>query len=200
LRSENNLEEFAVDYPERISTNVILAAELLRIQVNQDLNSSDLERQNDAIYESDHSHTDHKKDLNLHGVFLHILGDFLGSVGVVVSTICVLSFDNKWTIYIDPLMSLFITAIIVYSSLPLVKSASYILLQGAPESICVDALKRDILTIPRVLDVHELHVWQLSDTQSIASVHIRISTALLASNEYMELAVQIKKKLHVKYN
>ena len=102
----------------------------------------------------------------------------------------------------DPAVSFIITMIIVKSTIPLVKSATFILLQGTPSSVSVELLRKDILRLKGVQDVHELHVWQLSNTQTIASVHVVVpqpsGTGAMPQMEdwYMDLAARIKKLLH----
>ncbi|KAI8898281.1 cation efflux protein [Globomyces pollinis-pini] len=144
-----------------------------------------------------HSHAHH--DMNMHGVFLHILGDLLASLGVIVSALIMIYVEGSWTTYVDPAISLVITLIIIKSTVPLVKSASYILLQATPRAVSVEKLRRDILKIKGVLGVHELHVWQLSDNQTIASVHVIVPKAKeepVDGDQYMKLAAAIKDRLH----
>jgi zinc transporter 1 len=82
------------------------------------------------------------------GVFLHVLGDALGNVGVIATALFIWLTDFSWRFYADPVISLVITAIIFSSALPLVKSASLILLQGVPSGISIDDVKEDILQVP----------------------------------------------------
>lgn len=88
-----------------------------------------------------HSH----QNLNMRGVFLHVLGDALGNVGVIATALFIWLTDFSWRYYSDPVISLVITGIIFSSALPLVKSASLILLQGVPRGISLDDVKEDIL-------------------------------------------------------
>jgi zinc transporter 1 len=202
LQVDHDSDDEEIDHPVALGVNVIRVANLM-MKSQSDIEKLQTKRQNqwnvvESIPLPEHIEQKPKRDLNMHGVFLHILGDFLGSVGVCVSTLFVLFIDQEWTIYVDPLTSLFITTIIVFSSIPLIKSASYILLQGAPSSISVEVLKQDIRKIPGVVDVHELHVWTLSDSQTVASVHVLVgNTVGDVGSRYMNLAVEIKKKLHV---
>jgi len=159
---------------------------------------------NDNHDHHQHSHHDHShSDLNMHGVFLHILGDLLASVGVIASALVIIYSTGNWTVYIDPAISLFITLLIIKSTLPMVKSACYILLHRTPASVCVETVRRDILQVEGVLGIHELHVWQLSQTQTIASVHILVpkpsteNDAKEMEKRYMDLVSRVKARLHV---
>ncbi|KAK9729669.1 Zinc resistance conferring protein [Basidiobolus ranarum] len=147
-------------------------------------------------HSADHHDHDHKAAdggrLNMHGVFLHVLGDALGSVAVIVSSIVIWKCEFEQRFLLDPIISLLITAFILTFSLPLVKSTCFILLQGVPNSIPIDILKDEMQNIPGVISVHELHVWQLSDIKTIASVHIHVTD----SEIYMGVANSVKDLLH----
>ncbi|KAI5780650.1 cation efflux protein [Peziza echinospora] len=141
-----------------------------------------------------HSH----QNLNMRGVFLHVLGDALGNIGVMATALFIWKTDYSWRYYADPVISLLITAIIFTSALPLVKSASKILLQAVPKGISLDEVKEDIRSIHGVESVHELHIWQLSDVKMIASLHIQIAFDPMAGagERYMRLAKAIRTCLH----
>ena len=87
-------------------------------------------------------------NLNMRGVFLHVLGDALGNIGVIITALFIWWTDYEWRFYADPVVSLVITMIIFSSALPLVKSASLILLQGVPRGISLDDVKEDLLQVP----------------------------------------------------
>lgn len=145
----------------------------------------------DNTTDSSHGH-DHS-NMNMRAVFLHVLGDALGNIGVIATGLFVHFTSFSWRFYSDPVISLVITAIILTSAIPLCKSASLILLQVAPPGIIIDDIKEDIKSITGVHSVHELHVWQLSDTKMVASVHVRIEND---QTKYMQIAMDIKTCLH----
>ena len=137
-------------------------------------------------------------DLNMRGVFLHVMGDALGNIGVIAAALIIWFTDYSWRYYVDPAISLVITVIILASAIPLCKAASRILLQAAPQGLRIDHVKEDIETLPGVIGAHHLHVWQLSDTKIVASVHIKVDTQIQGegSERYMRLARQVRRCLH----
>ena len=143
---------------------------------------------------SGHSHG----DLNMRGVFLHVMGDALGNIGVIGSALIIWLTSWSWRYYADPLISLVITVIILGSAIPLCQAASRILLQAVPPGISVDDIKGDIEELPGVLSCHHLHVWQLSDTKLVASLHIQVEFDFKGegSARYMQLARAIRLCLH----
>lgn len=141
-----------------------------------------------------HSHG----DLNMKGVFLHVMGDALGNIGVIASALFIWLTDYKWRFYVDPGISLVITVIILCSAIPLCKAASRILLQAVPAGMSIDHIQEDIDSIRGVISSHHLHVWQLSDTKLVASLHIRIGSEIKdeGSESYMKLAKEVRLCLH----
>ncbi|KAI9755178.1 MAG: hypothetical protein M4579_004374 [Chaenotheca gracillima] len=141
-----------------------------------------------------HSHS----DLNMRGVFLHVLGDALGNIGVIASALFIWLTPYTWRFYSDPLISLVITVIILASAIPLCKAASRILLQAVPAGINVDDIKEDIKQLPGIENCHHLHVWQLSDTKLIASLHVEVCFDFKGAGaaRYMQLALAVRQCLH----
>lgn len=140
----------------------------------------------------------HGHDLNMRGVFLHVMGDALGNIGVILSALIIWLTDYSWRFYVDPGISLVITVIILASAIPLCKAASRILLQAVPHGVSIDHIKEDVERLPGVIGSHHLHVWQLSDTKTVASIHIQVDTEIKGegSERYMHLAKQVRQCLH----
>lgn len=134
--------------------------------------------------------------MNMQGVFLHVLGDALGNVGVIASGLFILLTDYSWRYYSDPAISFLITIIIFSSALPLVKSASFILLQGVPPSVPLDEVREQLIQTSGVLSIHELHVWQLSESTIIASMHVLVDCGPGQDEKYMHIAQQLRTILH----
>ncbi|KAK4105367.1 cation efflux protein [Parathielavia hyrcaniae] len=141
-----------------------------------------------------HSHD----DLGMNAMVLHVLGDALGNVGVIATALIIWLTDWPGRYYADPAVSLFITLIILRSALPLTVAASKILLQATPEHIDLNDVREDIQALPGVISCHHVHIWQLSDTKIVASMHIQVAFPLTEANgeKYMELSKMARKCLH----
>ena len=150
--------------------------------------------------------TDHSKkgghshgDLNMRGIFLHVMGDALGNIGVIATALVLWRAPHVvGKEYLDPAISLIISCIILASAVPLCKAAGKILLQAVPSHIDVDHIKDDIEDLPGIVGCHHLHVWQLSDTKLVASLHVQVDFDFKGegSARYMELAQAIRQCLH----
>ncbi|ODQ45940.1 hypothetical protein PICMEDRAFT_34482 [Pichia membranifaciens NRRL Y-2026] len=135
----------------------------------------------------------HQKSLNMQGVFLHVLGDALGNVGVMLTALFIWKTDYSWKYYTDPFISLVITCIIFSSALPLCKRSSRILLQGTPLTVETSDVIQDILQIPSVLGVHDFHIWNLTEKLLIASLHVELNSS---PESFLKIATEIKSCLH----
>ncbi|RLV95777.1 Zinc/cadmium resistance protein [Spathaspora sp. JA1] len=136
--------------------------------------------QHDHLSSPPHEHDDHKtqpvkrKSLNMEGVFLHVLGDALGNVGVIITALIIWKTDYSWRFYADPVTSLLITLIIFNSALPLCRKSSKILLQATPPYINSNLIVEQIVKLPLVKSVHDFHVWNLNEDILIASLHLEL--------------------------
>lgn len=140
----------------------------------------------------------HSHDLNMRGVFLHVMGDALGNIGVIASALIIWLTDYSWRHYADPAISLVITVIILASAIPLCKAAARILLQAVPAGLSIDDIKDDITELNGIVSCHHVHVWQLSDTKLVASLHVQVAFDFQGdgSARYMALAREIRQCLH----
>ena len=133
-------------------------------------------------------------DMNMHGVFLHLLGDFLGSVAVVITALVVWKCEN-WAgrHYLDPILSLVIVAIIMAATIPLVRDSALVLMQTTPTNVDLAMLRAGVNRVGGVLGTHELHVWSLTGATLVASVHVTFKDA----KTYVKAAPKIKDFFHV---
>ncbi|MCD2185659.1 cation diffusion facilitator family transporter [Actinomycetospora sp. SF1] len=107
--------------------------------------------------------------LNVRGAALHVLGDALGSVAVMVAAGVLLL--TGWP-YADVVASLVIVAILVPRTVALLSTTAHVLLEGAPPGVDVEEVRAALLAVPGVLEVHDLHVWVISDRTPAASAHL----------------------------
>ncbi len=114
-------------------------------------------------------HGDQQESLNVRGVYLEVLGDLLGSAAVVVAGILIAITDAP---VIDPIASLAVALLIVPRTWSLLREAVTILLEATPAGVDLAHVRRHIVDIPGVLDVHDLHVWTISSGRPVMSAHV----------------------------
>ncbi|TGE05361.1 cation diffusion facilitator family transporter [Hymenobacter fodinae] len=110
-----------------------------------------------------------KGDVNVRGAYLHMLTDMLVSVGVVVGGALVYFTGWQW---LDPAISFIILAVVSVSSWGLLRETVQLSLQAAPESIDVAAVRQFLLSRPGVTQVHDLHIWPLSTSDTALTAHL----------------------------
>lgn len=160
---------------------------------HEDHTAAAIRRHRQATGSSGHSH----ENMNMTGVFLHVLGDAVGNVGVILTGLFIWFTTYSWRFYVDPFISFVIACIIFHSALPLVKSASFILLQGVPTSVSIEGVRESVLRVQGVLGLHDLHVWQLNESKIVASLHILVDCSGEQVARYMEIANQVRRTLHL---
>jgi cobalt-zinc-cadmium efflux system protein len=112
------------------------------------------------------------ESLNVRAAFVHVLGDALGSIGALLAGVMML----VWGWYVaDPLVSVAIGGLILYSSWGIVRESVEILMQGTPREMQLEDIERCLLTIEGVREVHDLHVWTLTSGRYLLSVHLVVS-------------------------
>ena len=113
-------------------------------------------------------------DLNLRGAFLHMAADALVSLGVVIGG--ALYLWQGW-VWIDPLMSLLIVAVIVVGTWHLFKQSLHLLFDGVPERIDLGAVRQHLMGLPNVDEVHDLHVWAMGTAHNALTAHLVLTDA-----------------------
>jgi cobalt-zinc-cadmium efflux system protein len=108
-------------------------------------------------------------DLNLRGAFLHMAGDAVISLGVVVAGLLILLTGWLW---IDPVVSLAISAVIVAGTWSLLRDSLSMTLQGVPPGIDINAVRGFLEKCPGVCAIHDLHVWPMSTTEIAMTCHL----------------------------
>ena len=132
-----------------------------------------------------------KHDLNIRSAYVHMLGDALSSLGVIVAGVVVYSTGSTWA---DPVVSLLIAGFILWSSWPVLKESVGVLMEASPGGLDVMAVQKAVNDIDAVQDVHDLHVWTLSSGRVACSLHILVNQGMTLP-ESQRLQATIAKKL-----
>jgi cobalt-zinc-cadmium efflux system protein len=108
-------------------------------------------------------------DLNVYGAFLHLVADAAVSAGVVVAGLVILMTGWLW---VDPVASLVISGVIVWSTWGLLRDAAKMSLQGVPSQIDPGEVRVYLQSLPAVVEVHDLHIWPMSTTETALTCHL----------------------------
>ena len=110
-------------------------------------------------------------DVNIRSVFLHMLGDTLSTAAVIAGGVGILLSGMMW---IDPVLSIVIAGMILWSSATIVRETLNILLEGTPRAVSLSEIRSAIGGVPGVLDVHDLHCWSLGSASHALASHVTI--------------------------
>lgn len=130
-----------------------------------------------------------KHDLNIRGAFLHMAADAAVSLGVVIAGVIILFKNWQW---VDPVVSLSIVVIVFIGTWGLFKESLNYATDAVPKNINVNSIKAYFLNIDHVVDLHGLHVWPLSTTESALIVHL-VTDKHTLNNEFL---IEVQQHLH----
>jgi cobalt-zinc-cadmium efflux system protein len=134
-----------------------------------------------------------ERNLNVRAAILHVLSDLLGSIAAMVTGVVI--YYTHWS-PIDPLLSIFISLLILLSSISLIRESIVVLMEGVPGHIDIAEVSRTLAQIPHVLKVHDLHIWTLSSGRIVLTAHIELESFLL----WESLLPELKKLLATRYD
>jgi cobalt-zinc-cadmium efflux system protein len=128
----------------------------------------------------------------------HLLEDVLGWVVILIGGVII----TFWDVYLlDPIMTLGLTVFILYNVSKNLKEAVNILMEGVPEHIHIDEVKRDLLAIDGVLGVHDIHIWSLEGETDILTAHVVADEEHLKKADQTRKAVkEVLKKHHIEHS
>jgi cobalt-zinc-cadmium efflux system protein len=138
-------------------------------------------------------HGGHRHNLNLRGAFLHVVSDAIGSVGVIVAGIVMLT--TGWYLA-DPLIGVFIGVLILFSSWSLVRDCLSVLMQAVPKGIRLEEVRRTIEAVEGVSAVHDLHIWAVTSDIFTLSAHAVVESG----GNFHEVLNGIEDTLKQRYN
>ena len=137
-------------------------------------------------------HRDRQDDLNMRGAWLHIVGDAMGSLGAIIAggLIAIWGWNAA-----DPIISILIGVLIVWSSWHLMRDATNVLLEGTPAHINLAAVEDAILETEGVSNVHDLHIWTITSGREALSAHVIHAYSISQPN----LLKELRTKLHDRF-
>ena len=131
--------------------------------------------------------------INHRAALLHVMGDLLGSVAALTAGVVI--YLTGWYL-IDPLLSIFISLLILVSTLRLLREVVHMLMEGVPRHLDIDVIRRQLLAVADVEDVHHLRVWSLSTEVVALSAHVVVQD----KSEWPQALETMRHILHDEFN
>ncbi len=135
------------------------------------------------------------RDVNLRSAFLHMAGDTLSTAAVIAGGAAILLTGHSW---IDPVLSLLIAALILWSSFGIVRETLNILLEGTPRGVALHDIRSGMQAVDGVINVHDLHVWCLGSQSHALTCHVTIAD--IPPSESACILVKLNHVLRDHYN
>lgn len=135
-----------------------------------------------------------KDDLNIRGAFLHMAADALVSLGVVIAGVAILYTGQIW---IDPMTSLIIVAVIAWGTWGLAKDSIKLGLQAVPENVDEEAVRQYLRSLDGVEALHDLHIWPMSTTETALTAHLVMPDGHPGDDFLKQLQLQLTAKFNI---
>ena len=141
-------------------------------------------------------HQGAKHDINVRSAYIHMIGDAVSAFGVVIAGIIIAT--TQWLLA-DPIVSLVIAALILYSSYGVLRESVTVLLEGTPPGMEMPKVVSAIKSVTGVLDVHDLHVWMVGPGVVACSCHIVVAEQSVREGQQVLRAVvsDIESRFHI---
>ncbi len=138
------------------------------------------------------------RDLNLRALLVHNFGDALSNVGILAGALLIRSTRTQW---LDPAIGAVIGALVLWSSISILRQSSHILLEGLPRKMRLGDVAKAILCVPGVHEVHDVHIWTLDEDLIALSCHVRIPDMHMEDSEKIldEIRVALLEKFGIQH-
>lgn len=130
-----------------------------------------------------------KESLNVRGAYLEVMGDLLGSIAVIVAGVIIIFTGYGW---VDQVASIVIALIILPRAYSLLRDVVSVLLESTPRGLDLDEVRRHMLAVPGVTEVHDLHAWTITSGVPALSAHVTVTDAMWSEREYHAVLDELK--------
>jgi cobalt-zinc-cadmium efflux system protein len=136
------------------------------------------------------------RDVNMRSAFIHMAGDTLSTAAVIAGGLGILLTGQNW---IDPVLSIIIAALILWSSIDIVRETLNILLEGTPRGLSLNQIRTGMEAVEGVINVHDLHVWSLGSQSHALACHVTIDDIPPSESNCILLKINAlaKEKFHI---
>jgi cation diffusion facilitator family transporter len=132
-------------------------------------------------------HKDSDTNLNARGAFLHMVGDLLTSVAVLIGALIMGFIELPW---LDPVLSLGIVIYILFNCFILLKESMHVLMNGTPRGLDLETVRLEVEKIPGVAGIHYLHAWSMGDDSVALTCHVVAPDQMISATETLTRSIQ----------
>ncbi|XP_061870273.1 proton-coupled zinc antiporter SLC30A2 [Colius striatus] len=151
-----------------------------------------------ALHQTGHRHShgavSEQPNPSVRAAFVHVVGDLLQSVGVLIASY-IIFFKPEYK-YMDPICTFLFSALVLGTTLTILRDVLLVLMEGTPKGMDFNAVRETLLAVAGVEAVHSLHIWALTATQPLLSVHIAINAGASAQDVLEEASSRLQSAFH----
>ncbi|KHJ75868.1 metal tolerance protein 1 domain protein, partial [Oesophagostomum dentatum] len=127
-----------------------------------------------AVCSHSHGNNDSGKNVNIRAAFIHVIGDLIQSIGVLIASLVI-----KFTGYeiADPICTFFFSIIVLFTTITVLRDIFFVLMEATPRHMNFTAVKEDLAALENVQSVHDLHMWSLNMDKTALSVHLAVDSS-----------------------
>lgn len=146
---------------------------------------------------STYEHKAKRDNINVQGAYLHVLGDLIQSIGVMVGA-AVIWYNPKWKI-VDPICTLLFSIIVLYTTINMLRDILEVLMESTPREIDATRLEKGLCEIDEVVAVHELHIWAITVGKVLLACHIKIRREADADMVLDKVVAYIRREYNISH-
>jgi len=132
-----------------------------------------------------------RHNINIRSAYLHLLGDAISSMAVIIGGICIYFFQVYW---VDPLLTILISLYILKKSVEIIKETIDVLMMGTPESISIKNIQKEIEDMPGIKNIHHVHIWGLNERVIHFEAHIDVEDMPVSQTAQLSNLIEEKLK------
>lgn len=140
----------------------------------------------------------HRKNLNVRAAFIHVIGDLIQSIGVLIAA-GIIKANEDWKIA-DPICTFLFSVLVLITTLTVLRDALNVLMEGVPKHINYPSLKNDLEVLPGVKMAHSLHVWSLTTSRAAMAVHLAIAEDADSESVLQQASSMVQKKYGIHFS
>merc|ERR1712080_390072 len=150
-----------------------------------------------TLHQHGHSHGggsshSHDENLNVRAAYIHVIGDFIQSIGVLLAALLIY-FKPEWKLA-DPICTFLFSILVLFTTFAIMKDALHVLMEGLPSGYSFSEVHTELMTIDGVKKVHNLRIWSLSLDKTALSVHLAVKSGFDTQQVLKNATAQIRER------
>ena len=182
-----------------VGVNIVMACSLHQHGHSHGSNCSGIAKDKEANDDEwEHAHDSYgkeKENLNVKAAYIHVIGDFVQSLGVFIAAL-IICFKPNLNI-VDPICTLIFSTLVLATTISILKNTMNILMQGIPNDVDIFKVKDIIMKVPGIVAVHNLRIWGLTADKIALSAHLAIDSSQVAQDILKETSTMIRRKYDI---